>query len=326
MKKILFKINISLFCILLLTACGSSTENKKVGIIIPMEHKAMTEIVMGFTQELLKTSPVPVKFKIANAQSDINLQRSIIQQMKNEHYDLIVPIATGTSEMTIAAIKEQPIVSLAATYTQEERALRKPCNVAVVHDEITSEPILKLIHDTYPHLTQLTLIHSATDKIFPEVKDTIVLGKKYGITVKPMMTTSLNDLYSLSKAIPNDAQGILVLKDSLIVSGITTLELVANKKQIPLITSDQGSVQDGAAFAIGVHEKDIGIEGAKLAAKILAGENACHLPITEMTKLTVFINPQAIAKENQPLDLILQNAKRNHFEIELVNANKEKTS
>lgn len=299
-----------------LSGCHSSTNEKKIGIIVPIEHKAMHEIVSGFTETLRASTNSPLKFKVANAQGDMNIERAVIQQMKDEGYDLIVPIGTDATQMSGAMIKKQPIVSLAASFTQKEREQRKSCNIAVVHDEISSLQLLQFIHQAYPQLNRIALIHSASDKVFPDVDAAIGAGKQYGIAIKPMMVTTLNELYSTAKNIPSDTQGILVLKDSLIVSGISTLEITAEKRAIPLITSDQGSVQDGAGFALGVHEREIGIEGAKLAASVLSGKSPCSLPMTDMTTLTVFVNKASLAKQKQSLDGIQSAAKKLNYTIE----------
>lgn len=302
-----------------LSGCHSeSSATKKVGIIIPIEHKAMNEIVAGFTDTLSKEFPQPIKFKIMNAQGDLNLQRSIIQQMKDEHYDLIVPIGLGPTQMAVAMTHNQPIVSLAATFSEQERSQLKKCNITVVHDEISPQQIIDFVHKTYPKITHLTLIHSASDKIFPDVKIAVTAGKKVGIEIQPMMVPTLSELYSISNALPSGTQGILVLKDNLIVSGISTLSIAAQKKEIPLITSDQGSVQDGAAFALGVHERHIGIAGAKLASAVLGGQPVCSLPIVDMTQLTLFVNKSSLLKEKQSFEILRAAAGQQHYELEVL--------
>lgn len=312
-------ISIILTCLFAsLFGCHSSTNTKKIGVIVPLEHKAMDEIVAGFTETLRKNYPYPFKYKVANAQGDLNLQRAIISQMKDEQYDLIVPIGTGTTQMSVATIHNQPIVSLAASFSEEERQQKKPCHIAVVHDEISTQQLIEFIHLVYPGMKRIVLIHSASDKVFPEVKEAVTIGKQFGMEINPMMVPTLNELYSIAKAIPAETQGIFVLKDSLIVSGISTLENVAEKRHIPLITSDQGSVQDGAGFALGVHERDIGVEGAKLAAAVLSGKPACSLPIVNMTHLTVFVNKESLAKQLQSLEPIQAAANKLHYKIEWV--------
>jgi putative ABC transport system substrate-binding protein len=308
--------------IVTLAACHSATNEKKIGIIIPIEHQAMNEIVSGFSETLRALSPYPLKIKAANAQGDINLERAIIQQMKNEGYDVITPIGTDASQMSAAATRNQPIVSLAASLTEQDRALRKPCNIAIVHDEISADDLLRFIHLVYPDIKNLTLVHSASDKVFPEVTAAQAAAKQYGIQINALLVPSLNELYSTTSNIPANTQGILVLKDSLIVSGINTLEMSAQQRHIPLITSDQGSVQDGAAFALGVHEREIGVAGAKLAAAILSGKPACSLPIVDVSRLTVFVNKKSLEKEQQSLAAVQSAAENAHYQIEYVASTK----
>lgn len=302
-------------CFIFLSGCKEQSTEPKIGIVIPIEHKALQEIVTGFTTTLSQKKAV--HFKIMNAQGDMNIQRSMIQQLRDQHYQMIVPIATGTSQMTLAMVHTIPIVSLAAELTEADRQKLKNCNIAIVHDEIPPEKSLQFIHTAYPHLTQLTLIHSSADKIFPEVKEAVDAGKKLGIEVKPMMATTLPDLTSISNNLPSTTQGIFILKDNLIASGIATLVKKAKDHHILLITSDQGSVLNGAHFALGVPERKIGEEGAELALQILSGKSPCDLPIKEMTQLTLFINENAFNNKKQSIIELRKAAEKLHYQVEI---------
>jgi putative ABC transport system substrate-binding protein len=289
-----------------------------IGIIEPLEHKAMTEIVAGFSDTLTSIYHKPVIIKIENAQNDPNLQRAIIQKMRAANYAMIIPIGVAATQMTLSMAHEKPVVSLASDLSQTDRVAFPPCHAAIVHDEIPVQQLLAFIHAAYPTLTHLTLIHSAADKVFPQVKAAIAAGKKYGITVTDMMVATLPELYSVMQSIPSNTQGIFILKDNLIVSGIGTLAKTAALKHIPLITSDQGSVQDGAGFALGVHEREIGVAGAKLAAAVLNGQSICDLHIVEMDKLTVFINASALPDQTA----VLNAAKQLNYQTEIVGTGK----
>lgn len=322
-----------------LAACQQHSEKKsadetstdktapiKIGIILPLEHKALQEIVDGFTTKFHALYSHPVEIKVMNAQGDQNIQRAIIEQMRDEHYSLIVPVATGVTQMTVSMIHDTPIVGLAADFPQKDRDQLKPCNIVTVHDEIPASQIINFIHAAYPKIKQLVLIHSTSDKVYPDVKVAIAAGKAIGITVKPLMVATLPDLVSATQSLPDNTQGIFILKDNLIVSGITTVAKAAEDKHIPLVTSDQGSVQVAAGFAVGVREKQIGEEGAKLAASVLAGDSSCTIPIVEMKKKSmVFINKAALQKESQNPDAIIAAAKKMDYEVSFVDdAAKEK--
>lgn len=305
---------------LFLFACKPTPSNtKKIGIVLPIEVKAMNEIVAGFKVATQQNSKVPVEFKVANAQGDMNMERAIISQMQAANYDVIIPIGSDATELTASIVQAKAIVSLASSFSQQQRTKLKVCNIAVVHDEIPVKKQMEFLHAIDPNIKNIVLIHSASDKIFPQVKEAIDTGNVNGIRVKDMLAPTLNDIYSIANNIPVNTQAIFVLKDAMIINGITTLEISAAKNHIPLYTSDQGSVQDGAGFSLGVHEKEIGIDGGKLAAQILNGKSACTLPIVDMTKLTVFINKNSLAAEGQSLAAIQTAAAKYHYNIEFVN-------
>jgi putative ABC transport system substrate-binding protein len=320
--KLLKKVITGLLCGLAIAGCkpkADSADTVTIGIIEPLEHNAMAKIVAGFTTTLQEQYHKPVVIKVENAQNDMNLERAIIQKMQAANYTMIVPIGVAATQMTLSMVHDKPVVSLASDFTKADQQKLQPCNVAVVHDEISAQQLLAFIHTTYPQLTHLTLVHSSADKVLPEVQAAIAAGKAYGITIHHVMVSSLPELYSAAQALPADTQGIFVLKDSLIVSGISTLAKVAAVQHIPLITSDQGSVQDGAGFALGVHEREIGVQGAQLAAAVLKGKAICTLPIVDMTNLTVFINEHALQLEKQDSAAIMRAAAQLHYGTETVN-------
>ncbi|MFA6409423.1 MAG: ABC transporter substrate binding protein [Gammaproteobacteria bacterium] len=286
-KKFLVLATISIAATALF-GCKKEIPTKKVGIILPIEHQALNEITQGFTATLTSLSKEKLDFKVMNAEGDINIQRAIIMQMRDAHYDLIVPLSTSASQMTASLVKEEPIVALAASIPESVRIPKETCNIAVVDDELDNNVILQLIHKTYPNITKVALIHSASDKILPEVDVVKADSPKYGISVRNFMVQNLADLYSVGSAIPDDTDAIFILKDNLVASGIATLIQIAHKKHILLITSDDATLKQGADLAIGVGEKEIGIEGAKLAAQILNGKSPCSLPIIKLTKPHIF--------------------------------------
>jgi putative tryptophan/tyrosine transport system substrate-binding protein len=315
--KILLKVLVVLTALFSFTVLADQTGTPKIGIVIPLEHPAMHEIVNGFETTLQKQYGKPIDFKVENAQHDSNLERAIIAQMRDTGYTMIVPIGVAATEMSVSMVKQQPIVSLASDFSDADRKKLNPCNITAVHDEISPAQELKFIRAVYPQLKNIVLVHSADDKVFPQVKETQAAAEQYGFNFKHVMVQTLPDMYSVAQSIPADTQAIFVLKDNLIVSGIDTLAKLAAQRHIPLITSDQGSVQTGAGFALGVHEKQIGIEGGKLAAQVLAGKNICSLPIVDMTNLSVFVNQKALLASGQNLDPINAAAKQLHYTVEL---------
>lgn len=291
---------------------------KKVAIVIPIEIKAINEITESFEKDLQAHYAGPITFKIANAQGDMNLEHAIFSSLRDQQYDLIATIGTDPTAMALSMVKTTPILSLASDLSDAQRQKLQPCNVAVVHDEISSAEQLAFVHQAFPEIKKIVLIHSAADKVFPEVEEAKRVGKELGITITPMMVANLPELQSVANNIPADTQAIYILKDMQIVSGTPQIAKIAQSRKILFISSDDGSVKNGAGFALGVHENQIGINGALLAADILNGKNACALPISEMTELTVFVNAQAMRDLGSSEEAIKSLADKMKYKVEIV--------
>ncbi|MCP4476305.1 MAG: hypothetical protein GY821_17455 [Gammaproteobacteria bacterium] len=268
-----------------------------IGIVVPVQIEAMKEIVAGFTSTLRQKYPGKVTFLVQNAQGDINLQRTIIQQLKQRHVNVIVPIGTTVTEMTINMVKHTPIVALAAVYSDKERLAQRPRNTTNVSDEIIPAKQFAFMQQALPKIHKITLVHSSDPHAFSDAKEAEKAAKQYGLTIQNLMVQQLPDLYTIGKRVDKDSQAIFVLKDEMIVSGIRTLAHDAAQRHIPLIASDDGSVQKGAALAIGVEESQIGIDGAKLTLQVLNGKPVSQIPVKMMDHYKLFINAQAAKRQ-----------------------------
>ncbi len=263
--------------------------DKTVGIVIPLEHEALREIVNNFEETVTKNYSGKVTFTVENAQHDLNIQRAILQKFINQKVDLIVPVATAPTQMAINMVKNQPILGLAAMIPDAQRNKGNLANrFTAVRDEIDSSKQMDFIHNLLPNLKKFTLIYSSDDKVIPEADQAVSAAQDLGITTQRMMIQNLSDLYTVSQRIDPNSQAIFILKDNLVVSGINTLIAAAKKRNIPLISSDEGTVSQGATAALGVEEKEIGIEGGELAARILKGEPISAMPIKNISQLNIF--------------------------------------
>ena len=316
MLRRLMSVGITLICFIF---SGLSLANTKkpitIGILVPIALPAMTQIVDGFKRRLDQEYKGKVNYIVKNAQGDTNIQRSILQQFNTPKIDIVAPIGTVATQMTMAMIRNKPIIGIAAEHVKQEAKKANNLNVTGVLDEIAMDKQVAFIHTVLPELKQLTLIHSADSKIFQQVKQAKQAAKAYNIKIQDMMISQLADLYSVSKQIDAKSQAIYILKDEWIVAGINTLVHQAEAKKIPMIASDDGSVSKGAAFALGVSEKQIGYDSADLALKIINGTSASDIPVTVMKEYSVFINDAAAKKQNISIDTIEVAAKKLDYPI-----------
>lgn len=296
----------------LLTACDQQNSKKQIQIILPAQNKSTSAIVDSFTQTLKETYHKPFGIKITDMQKAPNIENAI-QKMRDDNIDIIVAIGDDAAKKTLAITPAQSVISLGSGLTDSDRQKLNPCNVAIVHGKSLSTSLIQFIHAVYPKVTNLTLIHSESNQVLPEVSETMLAAKQNGIKVNEISMNSLEKPALLAKKIPVNTQVVVILKDDLLMSGLSTLSKITTKRHIPLISSDPLSVNNGANFALGYSEKEMGVEGAKLAVSILHNKVACQLPVVEMNKLSVFINEKAAADIALDTGVIMDTAKKLNY-------------
>jgi putative ABC transport system substrate-binding protein len=293
MKKLLLAV--SLFGTLILnTANADTVPVTTVGIIIPLQLGAMTEIVEGFQGELNHLHPGKIVYLVKNANGDPMLAKSILQSFINQKVNLVVPVGTSLTQMALSTIKNQPIAALAAEIQESDRPTIRYKNFTNILDEVDLGTQLTFVHQALPQLKNITIIYSPDDHVIKQLQNIQTIAKENNFTIKTLMISQLPDLYAVSKHLAPGTQAIFILKDAMIVSGINTLIKQTQQNNLLLIASDDGSVQDGAAFALGVSERQIGSEGAVLANTVLNGTSAANVPIKVMTDYRLFINEKTL--------------------------------
>ena len=263
----------------------------KVGIVVPMQHNAMQEIVSGFQSEMAKRPSLKnCQLKVRNAHGDLSIQRALILSLLNDSFDYIMPIGTQATQMALSMSQKSnaKIIGLASVNIDDK--LIKSRGASIILDEIPIQKTMSFMLSALPNIKDVNLIYSASDKIIPEVNAFLKMPLDSKIQRNKMMVQSLVDLQMLSRNLSNNGP-ILILKDHLVVSGSSMLSQIAIKQGRVFIASDEGSVEEGACYALGVKESGIGIKGADVIDQILLGKEKSN--IHYIKDLSVFMNNKA---------------------------------
>jgi putative ABC transport system substrate-binding protein len=228
-----------------------------------------------------------IDVSVRNAHGDQNIQLSIIKQLNEQNFDIIVPIGTTACQMTIAQVKNKIIVCAATSMVQSNK------NVVTINDEVPITSSIARLNT----LKDITVIYSANEKIMPEVEVIKDYARNRGIQLHLATIQTLIDLGPAIKSAPLSTEAFVILKDHLVVSAIPLIMKEANSRAIPLIASDEGSVKSGASFGVGVFERDIGVKSAEVIIRILGGELPNEIGTQSVNQLKLFINKDNFTKQ-----------------------------
>lgn len=84
--------------------------------------------------------------------------------------------------------------------------------------------------------------------------------------------------------------------DNTIASAMATVVKVTDAKKVPVFPSSDTMVADGGLLGIGVDQYKIGIETAKVIAKVLKGADTKTMPIVLANEGVIYLN-EAKAKQ-----------------------------
>lgn len=288
-----------------------ATENHyKIAIIMPMSHKAMDDIVDGFEEQLKNNINEQYKLIIYNAQGDPNLMRTIFQQISSNHYDMVVPIGTNATQLAIKMLKkDKKIISIAAELSEYDEA--ENANLINVEDNVPMEQFVKFIQTIISKPEYLTLINSNDSRIFNQSKLIKTLLKDIGCNLQVISIQNMPEIFSALQTVNEKSQAILVLKDHLVVSAMPSIVNVAQKRGIPIIASDEGSVKSGANVALGVKERQLGVVGAKIVMSLIDNKGKKNYKINNKANLIIFRNnillPNPLKNGLYKQELIIKN-------------------
>ena len=323
MRKLLISLCIAMMGISSAVATNhTTTANKKpvtIAVLAPVEIPAMNEIIAGFKQTLSRSYHGKIHFIVKNAQGDANLQRTILQQFNNENVTIVAPIGTVPAEMAMTLIKNKPIVAIAADYNPNAIKKARNNNIVNLQDDPSPAKQLQFIHAALPNIKSIALIHSDEQRMMTESAAAKKEADTLNINLQLLLTHQLYDVYTMALNAANDNnQAIYILQDEGVLDGLNAMVQQAEKHHIPVIASDDGSVQKGAAFALGISQHNIGVEGAKLVLQVLNGSQPKNMATQTMNDYTLYINPSAAKKQKVDINKLQQVAKKLEYSVVVV--------
>lgn len=296
MKKILLAVLI----LSLLVGCQKNTENLsnkgeettkteesqgkvKIGVVKFIDHVSLDAAREGFLEEL-KDNGIDYELVDLSANGDISLIPTLANQLQSENVDLIYAIATPSAQAVKNVIKDKPIVFSAVTDPVGAglvKSLEKPdANVTGVSDyidpEIQVDDFLKL----YPDTKTFGVIYSTSEQNSQvQVEELEKVLDKKGIKLEKVGVNNVNDIPQAIASLSTKIDVLFALTDNLVANAGPIVAADLLKENIPSLSAEEGQVKKGLLMSKGVNYEEQGKQAARLAIKIINGQEVKDLPV-----------------------------------------------
>jgi len=278
----------------------------KIGITQIVTHPALDSAREGFISVLAAEGFVEgqnVEYIRRNAEGDMSTAASIAEYLVSEKVDLILSIATPTSQAVVAAVKGTDIPVVFNSVTEPQAAglvdsWEKPGgNVTGVSDMAPVEPQIQLIMKIVPGTKKLGVVYNAGEvNSVVQVNMLKDIIDKYGLTVVEATAASTADVMAAAQSLVGRVDTIWVPADNTAVAAFESIVIVGEENSIPVFAADVATVERGAIGCYGLNYTVVGEESGKIAVRILRGEKPANIPVQMVPMDELYFNRGAAAR------------------------------
>jgi len=300
------RLSVFLVVVLVVMGCvsvGGAAEKVSIGIMQIIDHPALNAVRDGLKDALREVygyvEGENIVYDAQSAQGDVATANTIARKFVAEGVNVIVSIATPTSQAAANATKDIPVVFSAVTDPVAAglvKDLEKPGgNVTGISDMTPVDRQIYLIKFLFPNAKKVGTLYNSGEVNSVVTND---LAKKAcaenSLELLEATVTSTADVAMAAQSLVGKVDAIYVSTDNTVVSALDVVVKVCLENKIPLVLADPTTVEKGALCGLGFDYYLHGRQTADIVARVLKGENPGDIPVEFARKLTLLVNTRTL--------------------------------
>ncbi|WP_051188471.1 ABC transporter substrate-binding protein [Proteocatella sphenisci] len=272
----------------------------KIGITQIIDHPALNASRDGFVQRLEELG-IEADISMQDAQGDIANAQMIAEKFASDDVDLILSIATPTSQAAQNATKEAaiPVIFTAVSDPVFSGLLNNPeapeANLTGVTDEISLEnrrAMFEILKELNPEMKSVGVVFNTGESNSQvQIEDIEKVAAEFDIKVEKVGIAGITDINQALESLAKKSDAMMLINDNMIASSMELIAKTAKEKGIITISGDSSHVDSGALISVGISYFDLGVQAADMAKLILVEG-------TEISKIPVQSSKDFIKKVN----------------------------
>ena len=283
----------------------AQAEPIRVAVVQPLTHTSLNQIRDTIIAEL-ENSGLGFEIVTRNAEGDSSSLSTILENVKNDGVDILVPIATNTAQSAKMVFEDTgiPVVFAAVSDPVAAGLTGDDCGfITGVSNNIPAAEIVKLISDFQPEYKKIGFLYTSSET---NSVSTINAAKAYcdgnGIAYEEVSISNLSELQTAAETLIS--KGVVALytgNDNSIASAMSTYIDVAYEYGVPVYCGADSMVADGGFATIGVDYVQLGKQVAQIVIRLAQGEYPEDIPYEILSDYARFVNLQAADRVGMPI-------------------------
>jgi putative ABC transport system permease protein len=278
---------------------GAGGAHKRVALFLFSEHAAVLETARGVVEELkssdiLQTNHITIDTK--NAQNEFHLAQSIAQDIVRQQYDYIITLSTPALQIMAQANKKIPHVFGAVTDPYGMGVAKTPHDhLAHVTGVATLQPVettIRVMRELFPRATRIGILWNPGEACSRActLKAREVCKTYQFELVEAIVSNSSEIMNALTSILNRKIDLFLTSGDNTVAMALESIAAVLRKYRIPYFTNSPSDVDLGTFVSIGADYHEVGKKTARMALRVINGEEAQNIPIDDFAPEKMYVN------------------------------------
>lgn len=267
----------------------------KVGITQIIEHPALDAARSGIEKALKEKGKGNIKIEYQSAQGDFGTAQLIAKSYVNSKKDVIVAISTPSAQAALNATKKIPIVYTAVT--DPKAAGLQGDNITGTSDMSPLGKQVALLKKLLPKAKKVGFLYNPGEQnslsLLKQFKE---IASKNDLSVVEKGVNSINDINLALQSLLNGVDVLYLPTDNLVASSSALILQQANRKKVPVISSIEEMVKEGALATESIDYERLGYQTGERVLDIIHGKSPKTIPVEELKETKLVINKKAAEK------------------------------
>ncbi|MCH1781878.1 ABC transporter substrate-binding protein [Psychrobacter glaciei] len=274
---------------------------KTLAITQIVEHPSLDDMRRGIIDELADNGYIEgqnLTINFQSAQGNTATAGQIAKQFAGDNPDVIVAISTPSAQSVVASTTSVPIVYTAVSDPLAAKLINADGtpfqdNLTGLSSQLPLEPQIDLLQQIKPNAKTIGYVYSPGEANSVALRDRLkeILPTR-GLSILDIPANRPTDIGMATRSLQGRADIIYTSMDNNVASAFEAMTQAANELKMPIVASDEFSVQRGATAALGVNDYDFGRKTGKMVYRILNGESVSTIKPEIMNDLTLYVSPK----------------------------------
>jgi putative tryptophan/tyrosine transport system permease protein len=272
---------------------------RRLAVFVFSDNHVLKITTDGLLHEFNKSGTLKkynITLDMTNSHNDFGVAQAIVQDIVRQKYDYIVTIASPALQIAANGNKTIPHVFGAVTNPYRMGiATNSRDHIPNLTGVATPQPVdstFKAMRAILPRATSVGIVWNPAE---PNSEACTLMAreaaKKYGFLLIERTVSGTEEIKDALAALINKKVDIFFTSgDNTVMLAVETMGSVLKEQKIPYFTNDPTDVDRGAFFAIGADYFDVGVETAKMAERVFAGEDTKSIPVRDYVPEKIAIN------------------------------------